>query len=50
LIESVVGVGAIPQADAPWLSHSISPASLSGVAAGSEAIIHEGFAELQGRY
>jgi hypothetical protein len=46
----VVGVGNIAQADAQWPSLIASPASLSGVAAGSETIIHGGFAGFQGRY
>jgi len=46
----VVGVGNIAQADAQWPSVITSPASLSGIAAGSETIIHGGFAGFQGRY
>jgi hypothetical protein len=46
----VVGVGNIAQADGQWPSVITSPASLSGVAAGSETIIHGGFAGFQGRY
>jgi hypothetical protein len=46
----VVGVGNIAQADTQWPSLITSPASLSGVAAGSETIIHGGFAGFQGRY
>ncbi|MFM1902412.1 MAG: hypothetical protein RLZZ440_312 [Planctomycetota bacterium] len=46
----VVGVGNIAQADAQWPPVVSSPASLSGIAAGSETIIHGGFAGFQGRY
>jgi hypothetical protein len=46
----VVGVGNIAQADSQWPSLIASPASISGVAAGSETIIHGGFAGFQGRY
>ena len=47
----VVGVGNIAQADGQWPS-TIPPsaASLSGVAAGSESIIHGGFAGFESRY
>jgi hypothetical protein len=41
----VVGVGNIAQADGQW-----PPASFSGIAAGSETIIHGGFAGFEGRY
>lgn len=46
----VVGVGNIAPADAQWLSLILSPASLSGIAAGSATIIHGGFAGFQGQY
>jgi len=46
----VVGVGNIAQADGQWPATITSPASLSGIAAGSETIIHGGFAGFQGRY
>jgi len=46
----VVGVGNIAQADGQWPSLVTSPASLSGVTAGSETIIHGGFAGFQSRY
>lgn len=46
----VVGVGNIAQADGQWPSLITSPASLGGVTAGSETIIHGGFAGFQGRY
>ena len=46
----VVGVGNIAQADAQWPSVITSPDSLSGVTAGSETIIHGGFAGFQSRY
>jgi hypothetical protein len=46
----VVGVGNIAQADGQWPSLVTSPASLSGIAAGSETFIHGGFAGFQGRY
>ena len=46
----VVGVGNIAQADGQWPSTITSPASLSGITAGSETIIHGGFAGFQGRY
>jgi hypothetical protein len=47
----VVGVGNIAQADGQWPS-TIPPsaASISGVAAGSESIIHGGFAGFESRY
>jgi hypothetical protein len=46
----VVGVGNIAQADEQWPSLITSPASLTGIAAGSDTIIHGGFAGFQGRY
>jgi hypothetical protein len=46
----VVGVGNIAQADGQWPALISSPDSLSGIAAGSETIIHGGFAGFQGRY
>jgi hypothetical protein len=46
----VVGVGNIAQADGQWPATITSPASLSGIAAGSSTIIHGGFAGFQGRY
>jgi hypothetical protein len=46
----VVGVGNIAQADSQWPALISSPDSLSGIAAGSETIIHGGFAGFQGRY
>ncbi len=46
----VVGVGNIAQADDQWPTLITSPASLSGIAAGSDTIIHGGFAGFQGRY
>jgi metal-sulfur cluster biosynthetic enzyme len=46
----VVGVGNIAQADGQWPATISSPDSLSGIAAGSETIIHGGFAGFQGRY
>jgi len=46
----VVGVGNIAQADDQWPAVISSPASLSGITAGSETIIHGGFAGFQGRY
>lgn len=46
----VVGVGNIAQADDQWPTVIVSPASLSGIAAGSDTIIHGGFAGFQGRY
>ncbi|MFM8414782.1 MAG: BBP7 family outer membrane beta-barrel protein [Planctomycetota bacterium] len=46
----VVGVGNIAQADGQWPSSITSPASLGGITAGSETIIHGGFAGFQGRY
>ena len=46
----VVGVGNIAQADGQWPSLITSPASLTGITAGSDTIIHGGFAGFQGRY
>ena len=46
----VVGVGNIAQADNQWPTVISSPASLEGIAAGSETIIHGGLAGFQGRY
>lgn len=47
----VVGVGNIAQADGQWPATIPAPVgSLSGVAAGSETIIHGGFAGFESRY
>ncbi|MFM9059574.1 MAG: BBP7 family outer membrane beta-barrel protein [Planctomycetaceae bacterium] len=46
----VVGVGNIAQADGQWPAFIATPASLSGVSAGSSTIIHGGFAGFEGRY
>ena len=47
----VVGVGNVAQADGQWpATIPSSAASLSGVAAGSESIIHGGFAGFESRY
>jgi hypothetical protein len=46
----IVGVGNIAQADGQWPSLITSPGSLSGISAGSDTIIHGGFAGFQGRY
>lgn len=46
----VVGVGNIAQADAQWPTTITSPASLSGITAGSSTIVHGGFAGFEGRY
>lgn len=46
----VVGVGNIAQADGQWPPLIASPASLSGIDAGSSTIIHGGFAGFEGRY
>lgn len=46
----VVGVDNIAQADGQWPSLITSPGSLTGISAGSETIIHGGFAGFQGRY
>lgn len=46
----VVGVGNIAQADDQWASSITSPASLSGITAGSSTIVHGGFAGFEGRY
>ncbi len=46
----VVGVGNIAQADDQWPTDISSPASLSGIAAGSSTIVHGGFAGFEGRY
>jgi hypothetical protein len=46
----VVGVGNIAQADGQWPLVIATPASLSGIAAGSSTIIHGGYAGFEGRY
>jgi hypothetical protein len=46
----VVGVGNIAQADGQWPTTITTPASLSGISAGSSTIIHGGFAGFEGRY
>lgn len=46
----VVGVGNIAQADGQWPGSITSPASLSGISAGSSTIVHGGFAGFEGRY
>jgi hypothetical protein len=46
----VVGVGNIAQADGQWPTLIATPASLSGLDAGSSTIIHGGFAGFEGRY
>jgi hypothetical protein len=46
----VVGVGNIAQADGQWPASITSPASLSGIDAGSSTIVHGGFAGFEGRY
>jgi len=46
----VVGVGNIAQADGQWPALIASPASISGVGAGSSTIIHGGYAGFEGRY
>jgi hypothetical protein len=46
----VVGVGNIAQADGQWPTMISSPASISGIDAGSSTIIHGGFAGFEGRY
>jgi hypothetical protein len=46
----VVGVGNIAQADGQWPTFIATPASLSGLDAGSSTIIHGGFAGFEGRY
>jgi hypothetical protein len=46
----VVGVGNIAQADGQWPALIVSPDSLSGIAAGSDTIIHGGFAGFESRY
>ena len=46
----VVGVGNVAQADGQWPPVIDGPASLSGVVAGSETIIHGGYAGFQGRW
>jgi hypothetical protein len=43
-------VGNIAQADAQWPSEITTAADLSGVTAGSNTIVHGGFAGFQGRY
>jgi hypothetical protein len=46
----VVGVGNIAQADGQWPALIVSPDSLSGITAGSDTIIHGGFAGFESRY
>jgi hypothetical protein len=46
----VVGVGNIAQADGQWPPVISSPASITGIDAGSSTIIHGGFAGFEGRY
>lgn len=46
----VVGVGNIAQADGQWPALIATPASLSGVSAGSSTIIHGGYAGFESRY
>jgi len=46
----VVGVGNIAQADGQWPAVISSPASITGIDAGSSTIIHGGFAGFEGRY
>ncbi|MFM7206979.1 MAG: BBP7 family outer membrane beta-barrel protein [Planctomycetaceae bacterium] len=46
----VVGVGNVAQADGQWPTMISTPASLSGIAAGSSTIVHGGFAGFEGRY
>ena len=46
----VVGVGNIAQADGQWPTLITTPASLSGISAGSSTIVHGGFAGFEGRY
>ena len=46
----VVGVGNIAQADSQWPAMISSPASITGIDAGSSTIIHGGFAGFEGRY
>jgi len=46
----VVGVGNIAQADGQWPALIVSPDSLGGISAGSDTIIHGGFAGFQSRY
>jgi len=46
----VVGVGNIAQADSQWPAVISSPASITGIDAGSSTIIHGGFAGFEGRY
>lgn len=46
----VVGIGNIAQADGQWPGTITSPASLSGIDAGSSTIVHGGFAGFEGRY
>ena len=46
----VVGVGNIAQADGQWPTVIATPASLTGIDAGSSTIIHGGFAGFEGRY
>lgn len=46
----VVGVGNIAQADGQWPTLITTPASLSGISAGSSTIVHGAFAGFEGRY
>jgi hypothetical protein len=46
----VVGVGNIAQADGQWPTVIATPASISGIEAGSSTIVHGGFAGFEGRY
>jgi hypothetical protein len=46
----VVGVGNVAQADQQWPADITTAGSLSGITAGSNTIIHGGFAGFQGRY
>jgi len=46
----VVGVGNIAQADGQWPTLIATPASLTGVSAGSSTIVHGGFAGFEARY
>lgn len=46
----VVGVGNIAQADGQWPALIDTPASLSGIDAGSSTIVHGGFAGFESRY
>jgi hypothetical protein len=46
----VVGVGNIAQADGQWPSTLAAPAALGGPNAGSETVLHGGYAGFQGRW